>query len=574
MKGPSLQSGGTVSADQALLVRAEGLIYSIVVETEQDPLDWLDRVLLDLTQEAQPIEELFGAFALPTRFLENAISKLLEGKYLLLNVHDGTLRASQLEPQLARGRELSLEVWQDHATGMLLPAEQVKPWAAGRKQGGSSAATPILRGEKPPRTPLEMSDAELLHRLIRFRPELARKAIIRKRERTRRMALEVKAQHHPGGRLAIKDAVPWPLRASWARLPDVAAPGESNGSVQQSLPPRWEEAVGSWFQELYERTRGLAETEGALNRLLPLLEAAPGAELTANGVVAAKRLAREAESSLVLAISAGHGTPGEAVQILQESSIPKRILVLSGLEAKPDKAGEWKEQGITILSTHAQAGPDFLLVDGRVVAFGGINPSAAKVFTIRARTALGGYVSWLAEQGVQLPSLAADPDELAGELRALESDVRDMVGSRHRRKPDGEDGLDDETRLQTVQEHLKERGEQLRTRLLAKSLSPLAWIPPAEVLTLVEEWSGPMRVLVRDPASALAKTAMSRGVECVLWPKGNAPADCVVADRVVLLGFSLEGVVFSIPEFLAIHDAEFASQIRMETYNFLQLSSS
>lgn len=550
-----------------LLLRAAGLVYAIVIESEEDSLDWLDHALLDLAEEPQPINELFASFPLPVRLLESALSRLLESNFLLLDVHDGCVRASSLPPANIVGRITPLLIWQDHATGMLIPAEQVKPWDEGRLRSKelSSTAYRRLPGGPPRKTPLEMSDAELLHRLQRFCP-LGGQAMVRSRERVSRLTLGVRAQQRDDGRVAIKDSVPWPLRASWSRLAGIAEPDDKN-SARLSLPARWDETVGAWFQNSYDRVRGLRQVEGSLAPLIGLLEADTLVELGLSGTLTAKRLAREAQSSLVLSVSAGHGTPGEGVQILQETSAPERILVLSGLEAKKERREEWESQGIRLIVTGARQGPDFLLADSRVLAFGGIRSGSKKIFTIRSNAELSGYMGWLAGSKVTLPRWPIAPDDLARDLRALEHDITELAGHREREVDDEEL----EARLEPIRSYLKGRCHTLQLRLLERSTTPIGWLSHAEVLGLVEQWSGALRVLVRHRDSPLAKTAISQGVECAVWPETDAPVDCIVTDRVTLLGFS-EQETSAVPDFLALYHADLASQIRMETYKLPQLS--
>jgi len=555
-------------------IRAEGLVYAVEIRTGSDDLDWLDDLILKITDQPQKLAELFPALPLPWRFIENALSRLLERNLLLVDVHEGTVRASKLPYVPARGQETTSLIWQDHATGILLPLEHVKAWESPIANRQNEPSVYRIRGGPPRRTPLEMSDAELLHHMQRFLPEIESGAEITSKERVRRMTLDVRGAEREDGRLAIKDGLPWPLRAAWVRLPDSRAVSDETDEGQFSLPPRWEDAVGRWLQESYGRITGSDGSQRAAAPMLRMLESQLSTRLDLDGVALTKRLAREAQSSVIVTVSGEYATVGEAIQILLSAPANCERILVVGSKERLAKRDEWERQAIRVVIANQPISAECIMIDGGLLLFGGMSSSSAKVITMRSNGPLDAYVAWFAGLGVSLRREKALGDRsLIGDVKSFERDILDLPADVDVPTPGkhGESLEDDDAELR-VRLHLRERWGILEAKLIQNSLIPFSWLSLAEVLALVARWNDAIRVVTRSSTSLLAATALGRGRECAQWLVGDAPADCVILDRIVVLGFATTGHDSLGPDFVAINDPDLASQLRIETSHLPQLT--
>lgn len=560
----------------AVQVVAEGLIYAVDVETPTDDVDWLDKVLQQAALEPRKVDELLAAFPLPRRFMENALARLLERNLMLLNVYYGTVRASPLR-QVTVGRSAeTFLVWQDHATGMLIPFDRVSMLEMSFRQVDEASANMLrIRGGAPRRTPLEMSDAELLHHLRRYKLNIDAKAEVKTKSRVRRSTLSVRGLLLEDGRLALKDAVPWPLRISWARLSTSQTVAATTDGDDFALPPRWEEMIGRWAYEARERLLRKSRMQRSLAPLIRILAADLSVVLADDGPVATKRLAREARSSLVVAVSGRFGNAGDAVQILKESNVTRRVLVVTTAPGAA-KRELWESQGIdVVVASGTQESPDFVLIDGQILIFGGIAAASSRVITIRSHSSLDGYVAWLNELGIMIPvEERASSLDLIADLQAFEYEITDLQGEAATaiQKADENPSSDPEG-VNRIRAFLNDRCGAIEGRLVQRDPSPFAWLSPAEVSGIVEHSPG-ARVLVRTVDSSLGGIANAKGVECATWPAGEVAADCVILDKEVLFGFSVGSDGPPVPDFLAVADSNIAAELRIATGRFPRMKTS
>jgi hypothetical protein len=561
-KGASL-SNAVSSRELPLQLVAEGILYSIEIETTTDDLDWLDNVILRVTTERCSLRELFVAFQpLPRRLMENALARLLERNLMLLDVYDGSVRASPLKQVPITTSNETFELWQDHATGVLVPREkistfEVQPWRP-RETDGRFVR---VKGGPPRRTPLQMSNAELLHHLRAYYPRVDPQAEVRAKKRSGRTTINLRALQQNDGRLALLDLIPWRLRASWTRVSSLNAKSISDSDFP--LPARWEEVVGRWSQEAYDRVVRRVAPRGSVTPLLEVLAADFSVGLNNNAASVTGKLAREARTSVVVAVSGGYGTPSNAMQILMESRARIRVLVVPS-SPHPTKRAEWEAEGIQIIVTGQREGPDFVLTDGGALCLGGL--ASSSLITIRSQSTLEGFVAWLEAHGVSIPrggSMAAA--DLAADLRAFEYELVDLYGEPAQRRYEERAPAQGGEETSRIQQYLQDRCGSIEARLLQRNPIPFTWLSQTEVLALIEQWESKIRVVVRTDLSPLAAKATSRGVQCATWTSEGVLADCVILDCVVLLGFSVSDDKSSAPDFLAVADSDFATELRIAT---------
>jgi hypothetical protein len=567
-----LSSAGT--PERVFHLIAEGLVYSIEVATPKNDLDWLDNVILTVAVERCVVEELINAFPLPRRLMENALARLLERNLLLLDVYDGSVRASPIKRKEMQSESEAwwidkLDIWQDYVTGMLLPLEQVVQFDVNLATEPVADRTQI-RGGPPRRTPLEMSHAELMFHLRRFHANIDPYAEVRDKHRDRRLTLAVRASQHDN-RLAIRDAVPWPLRAAWARLAGVES--AEFKAAELPLPRRWEQMEGRWAQDAQDRLLRGAPAADTLGPMINVLSMQLSVSLSDNALASIRKLARESSSSIVVCISSGYGTPSDAVQILMERNIAQRILITPN-SPPAAKRQEWENKGIRIVTTGHLEGPDFVLVDGTTLALGSIAIPSSTLIEIRTSAPLDGYVAWLASLEISIPpEHRPNPQlaELIANVRAFEKEIVDLHGETGMTGPMASDDEAGQEARARIREYLKHRCGEIEAQLLNESPRPFGWLAAAEVLSIVEQWQGQIRILVRSETSPLAAAAARRGISCIKWPDGDVTADCVLLETVVLWGFSLADEKSSSPDFLAVADSVFATDLRMATASFTPL---
>jgi len=137
-------------------------------------LDPLSGFVLDVIRQAPQyarIEVLARSFGLPARIMEDVLADLVRTRNAWLDVARGVIvpvnaNARTGEQYDDRG---ILDVWQDHATGAILPASIVAPCAVPL----DGAETLRRRTEDQFVSFLDASDAALLSALVRIDPTLA-----------------------------------------------------------------------------------------------------------------------------------------------------------------------------------------------------------------------------------------------------------------------------------------------------------------------------------------------------------------------------------------------------------------
>ncbi|HYR80553.1 MAG TPA: hypothetical protein VEO55_11140, partial [Candidatus Dormibacteraeota bacterium] len=238
-----------------------------------------------------------------------------------------------------------------------------------------------------------------------------------------------------------------------------------------------------------------------------MLEADLSVEMASDAVAVTKKMAREAKTSVVVAVSAGYGTPSEAVQILMESTSARRVLIIP-TPPSSTKRSEWESESIQILVTAQREGPDFVLVDGLNLAFGGVASSSSTVITVRAHSALDGVIAWLEGRELTIPrDEKKAAGDLVSDLRAFEYELADLQGEVTMAKAAETQSAEEAVGMARIRQYLKERSGAIEARLLQMNPFPFAWLSPLEVPTLVEQWGGKIRVVVRSEASPLARAA-------------------------------------------------------------------
>jgi hypothetical protein len=297
--------------------------------------------------------------------------------------------------------------------------------------------------------------------------------------------------------------------------------------------------------------------------------------LADDGPVATKRLAREARSSVVIALSGRFGNAGDAVQILKESNVTRRVLVVTTAPGAA-KRELWESQGIDVVVTSGtQESPDFVLIDGQLLVFGGIVAASSRVITIRSHSPFEGYVAWLNELGIMISvEERASSLDLIADLQAFEYEITDLQGEAATALRRAENSsTNDPDGVDRIRTFLNERCGAIEGRLVQRDPSPFAWLSPAEVSGIVEHSPG-ARVLVRSVDSRLAGIAGERGADCATWPAGDVATDCVILDKEVLFGFSVGSDGPSVPDFLAVADSNIASELRIATARFPRVKTS
>jgi hypothetical protein len=139
-----------------------------------DSLDALSEFVLDVAEKSSQykrIETLLQSFGLPPRIMEGVLADLVRTRRAWLDVERGLIMPISAG---ARGAEYEdrrvLDVWQDHLTGAILPANVVAPYSA--KIEGKAALLSREAGLEEFIGFLDASDASLLSSLVRFDPML------------------------------------------------------------------------------------------------------------------------------------------------------------------------------------------------------------------------------------------------------------------------------------------------------------------------------------------------------------------------------------------------------------------
>lgn len=147
-----------------------------------DDLDPLERMFLEVLHQERSVSRLVRAFGLSERVVEDVLGDLIRRNRAMLVIHDGVKEIAPIEnaiPNPIHTRGEVLDVWQDGATGLVLPAWLVDPFersirsSNGESKGRASVVT------LPPSSPLvegfsTAPDSQLIEMLIRADPDIWR----------------------------------------------------------------------------------------------------------------------------------------------------------------------------------------------------------------------------------------------------------------------------------------------------------------------------------------------------------------------------------------------------------------
>lgn len=599
-------------ADERVLLVAYGIRFRVELEFAEHDVDWLDLALLEVTQEPTSLDELVKSFGMPVRLVEDAIGRLVRRNLLLFDAAGGSVQRSDLDPDAVAGswqREVIL-LWQDYATGAVLPWDLVRSWCRGGAQDENLPEV-RLRGGPPARTVLEMSDAELFEQIERFRADWARSSHIVSRTRDGAPAMRVRALRRVDGRIQALDSIPPVLDLSWRRRALLAGGGGAAIPEDSPLPPRWDRVVGRWAQSVHDRLRAieagavagarlLGEPDYA--RLVSALERFPELRYEELGSGTALTTVRQARRRVVCVVSERHGTVGSALGMLRGClDGVERILVFGG-KPTAKQAQRARDAGVRLLPV-GRCDADFLLVDDRILCFGATHEQARRTFAFEWRRSLLPYVAWLAEHGIadaafhhgesaiddQRRVLEAKRHQLVREVTFLGRELDELEQEVHRsatRLPVGrrerEEDLEEEARArESAAGKLRTLLAELDHEILGVSPSPQPTfaLGAEDVAQAIEVCPEEVRVIVRDAASPLVAAcrgtrfatnvivwSSTRPTEDVRWLAEPGPADVVLLGDVVVIGTG-SGSTGSLPSppFLALYDTAVAARLRALT---------
>ncbi len=136
-----------------------------------DDLDPLARLFLEVLQFEHSVPRLLKAFHLTERVVEDVIGDLIRRNRVRLLLHGGVKELRLVDanlPNPVREPGDSFDVWQDHATGIVLPAELVDPYQQAHGSDPRFAAPLVIDGVAPiVEDFLSASDAQLIDMLLR-----------------------------------------------------------------------------------------------------------------------------------------------------------------------------------------------------------------------------------------------------------------------------------------------------------------------------------------------------------------------------------------------------------------------
>lgn len=570
-------------ASERLLLRAHGVLYGVEIESETADLDWLDRVILEVAAEPRNVSDFISCFGLPRRMIEDAIGRLVERHLLLLDVSRAQVRASGIDPAASRsGRSRStLLLWQDHATGVVLPWEQVKSLNETHERTGGELKR--LPGGPPAKTVLEMSDAELLARLERFRRDSAWTEVIVGRERLQSKTLVLAAERRQTGAIVLLDIVPHILVRSWGRFPALRGIAEEQ-PPRVLLPRSWLEVSGDWLKTAEKRIYALENSSAPrlpecsleLTELRETIERSYTLELVADGAAFTRQRVQPAGGSaadvrLVVATSTRLAGYGDAIPILRQTRASKKLLLLGG-EAKPQNKEGVRQAGGTLLET-VRDDVEFVFLNDRELVVGGVRHGvhyALRLKSLRPIHALAAWPPEISDRGsLARPAQYENRDrlELIRDLLAFDNVLREKAVSSASASPAQSGSPADQV------QQLRSGLDELVKRLAILNLVRAVPMDGDEVLGAIREYQGG-RVLVRDHASPLAREAHHHEVVVcasaqpppgVRWIQEPAPAEIVILGDVVIFGWWKYEQRGEGPPFFACHAPAIATALCART---------
>ncbi len=159
-------------------LRLSGTRYRCVpLYAQIDEFDPLARLFIDVLKEERSLPRLVRAFGLTERVVEDVLGDLIRRTRAVLRIQNGVKEIQLLDgalPSVVHERAETLEIWQDKATGLVLPA-----WIADRydrpsieDQSDKDRIHVLPDGQSLIDPFTEASDAQLIDVLIRADEEL------------------------------------------------------------------------------------------------------------------------------------------------------------------------------------------------------------------------------------------------------------------------------------------------------------------------------------------------------------------------------------------------------------------
>jgi hypothetical protein len=576
-----------------LSLLAPGVRYNVVLRVEQFDFDWLDESIIEVCQEPRRIDELVRAFALPRRIMEDALTRLLELHQLLLDVAAGTVRATNIPPRFAAdsaGEEVWL--WQDDATGTVIPWEMVKQWSKGASHAvdnepsePESSEEVRLRALSVTRSVMQMSEAELLMHLEPFRRETAWSQRVAQVVRVRSMVLRIPAKRTDDGRVMTMAAyLPSILVLRWQRM-GIFASADDKATVRPLLPPRWSEVVGAWAILTHKRIDELQRGRPPLPSppdppdevVCEVLERGATVQWRSDALVALRELVASAgrQVSLRVVVSDRFTTFGDAMMLFREvQESPERVLLApTGWKANPNQIGKARDANARLLS-QPRTDQDFAVIDDRIVIFGLCG--AAGSITLRWRRSLLPYMAWIEEvSGSSGLSVGHDPpdevDRLVARIRNFEAALAE-----HERMPLAAPAAPGQPEIRSGSlKRLADERASLEEELMASHPVPVSTIEPEQMIELLRTTTLPVRILVRSPASPLVAAAReAEDVAVVVWTEGDpapplwylrgrGPMEVVLlGDDIAMIGCWVDPGIDVMPPFVAVRDRDLVNDLR------------
>ncbi|XXY15463.1 hypothetical protein WME88_45225 [Sorangium sp. So ce216] len=150
-------------------IKIFGTLYSCVLRyVSVKDLDPLARFMLEAIRSEPRIEVLTRSFGLPPRLIEDILAELIRRNFAVLDVDGSRIKALDKAPILYEyGEGQIVEIWQDHVTGMVVPADLVRTYK-------ESHDAPVLKAPENfvPQSVLDLPDAQLIAMLVRTDPSL------------------------------------------------------------------------------------------------------------------------------------------------------------------------------------------------------------------------------------------------------------------------------------------------------------------------------------------------------------------------------------------------------------------
>jgi hypothetical protein len=194
-----------------------------------EEFDPLSRLFLEVLRHEHSVARLVRAFGLTERVVEDVLGDLIRRNRAALVIKEGVREIRLLDddavPNLVYRPGETLDVWQDHATGLVLPAWMIDPHERPRSDDGEApgdqAAMSIQAGSTMVGSFIDAPDAQLIDMLIRADDEL------RQRDET------VELLDRLGERYRVRP------QAVWLQVVDAAIQGQIIPLIAADFIPPW-----------------------------------------------------------------------------------------------------------------------------------------------------------------------------------------------------------------------------------------------------------------------------------------------------------------------------------------------